>query len=192
MLLKLTLYAGMFSAVADQMNVQGRLDNSNYATTRKAAAGYMRQHMDDFLPYLPAEDEEGQGEGLLSPEGYSKHCNDVESTSVWGSETELVALSKCYKVPIHVVQANSPIVKHGEEEKYGNEKPLVVSYHRAMYGLGEHYNSLRPIGCKLPIPSCPPPSGPHINSHHTTHETPDHQHHKTAPHWAQTFMAMPA
>ena len=45
--------------------------------------------MDDFLPYLPAEDEEGQGEGLLSQEGYARHCNNVESTGEWGSETEV-------------------------------------------------------------------------------------------------------
>ena len=26
----------------------------------------------------------------------------------------------------------------------GEKRPILISYHRRMYGLGEHYNSLRP------------------------------------------------
>jgi OTU domain-containing protein 6 len=106
---------------------------------------------------LPAEDEEGGGEGLLSPEGYAKHCDNVEDSSVWGSHTEvgflrrpseyellltgqtwqILALSKYYQVPIYVIQADSPVVKVGESEK--NQKgPLTISYHRRAFGLGEH------------------------------------------------------
>ena len=131
----------MYHAVADQLVTHRYLAKADYHLTRSVAATYMREHMDDFLPYLPAEDEEGQGEGLLTPEGYAKHCNNVESTSEWGSETELLAISKSYKIPIKVVQANSPIVNIGEGEEYYNDRsrvPLMISYHRRMYGLGEH------------------------------------------------------
>lgn len=79
----------MYSAVADQL-VSKKVDKkANYTTVRKIAADYMRKHMDDFLPYLPAEDVEGQGEGLLTPEGYMKHCDNVENTAEWGSQTEV-------------------------------------------------------------------------------------------------------
>lgn len=83
----------MYSAVADQLCQTRVLKKADYKTTRKAAAEYMREHMDDFLPYLPAEDIEGQGEGLLSKEGYEKHCDNVENTAEWGSHTEVRPIS---------------------------------------------------------------------------------------------------
>lgn len=79
----------MYSAIADQLVVHRVLSTADYHTTRRSAAEYMRSHMDDFLPYLPAEDEDGQGEGLLSSEGYARHCHNVEATGEWGSETEV-------------------------------------------------------------------------------------------------------
>lgn len=88
----------MYSAVADQLNAKRILKKADYKVTRKAAAEYMRDHMDDFLPYLPAEDEDGAGEGLLTPEGYKHHCDNVEDSSVWGSHTEVRA----------DIQGNSP------------------------------------------------------------------------------------
>lgn len=84
----------MYRSVADQLVVHKYLKQADYHLTRKVAAEYMRGHIDDFLPYLPAEDEEGQGEGLLSPEGYRKHCDHVEKTSEWGSETEVRQLRR--------------------------------------------------------------------------------------------------
>lgn len=103
----------MYSAIADQLTSKKVLTDGDkekdkersilkkrerekwdYNTVRKIAADYMRDHMDDFLPYLPAEDVEGQGEGLLSPEGYLKHCDNVENTSEWGSQTEVRIYSR--------------------------------------------------------------------------------------------------
>lgn len=172
----------MYSAIADQLTSkkvsidkekkmskkERKEEKWDYSIVRKIAADYMRNHMDDFLPYLPAEDVEGQGEGLLSPEGYMKHCDNVENTSEWGSQTEvswtltcsrivrfkhlncfdvvhqLLALSKALELPIWVIQSRSPTVKIGTEEAYGKKKsPLMVTYHRVQYGLGEHYNSAR-------------------------------------------------
>lgn len=46
------------------------------------------------------------------------------------------------KCRIEVIQANSPQLIIGEEYKDG---PLItLTYHRHMYGLGEHYNSVEP------------------------------------------------
>ena len=32
------------------------------------------------------------------------------------------------------------------EEEYAGEAPLLMSYHRQFYALGEHYNSIVPVG----------------------------------------------
>lgn len=82
----------MYSAVADQLVCHKIDKKANYQAVRKVAADYMKKNIDDFLPYLPAEDEEDQGEGLLSPEGYMKHCDNVANTSEWGSQTEVSSI----------------------------------------------------------------------------------------------------
>lgn len=44
-------------------------------------------------------------------------------------------MSRAFKSQIWVVQAGQPIVKVGDGEEKGG--PLMISYHRRMYGLGE-------------------------------------------------------
>lgn len=97
---------------------------------------------------------------------FEKYCSTIRDTGAWGGEPEILALSKSYNIPIHVVQGGSPaVVIHDPNGKPGKtDDPGVVriSYHRRMYGLGEvslppcseascclsiieqHYNSLRP------------------------------------------------
>ncbi|KAF8320110.1 cysteine proteinase [Clavulina sp. PMI_390] len=144
----------LFSAVADQLVVLQILQPSvaNYATTRKAAADYMFTHQDDFLPFLPSlGGEDGAGStdaGMMTPEGFKQYCKTIRDTGMWGGEPEIMALSRAYNVAIYVVQTGPPpIVKHSPIP--GGETPsgtpiAYISYHRRMYGLGEHYNSLRP------------------------------------------------
>jgi hypothetical protein len=63
----------------------------------------------------------------------------IKDTGAWGGEPEILALSRAYKVPIHVVQGGvSRIVEHNP----GPSPRLFarvarISYHRRMYGLGE-------------------------------------------------------
>lgn len=76
---------------------------------------------------------------------FMRYCDAIETTGVWGGQPEILALSQALNVPIWVIQSGSPPVKIGEENK---GKPLLISYHRKMYGLGEHYNSLWPVGFK--------------------------------------------
>ncbi|KAH9817469.1 hypothetical protein DFH28DRAFT_1081161 [Melampsora americana] len=116
-----------------------------YSTCRTMAAEYMRQHPDDFIHYLPAADD-GIDEGLMSKDQYNQHCDQVRDSAQWGGEPEILALSKCFKFPIHVIQAFTSTLKIGEEEfnQFRSHQSLKISYHRKSYGLGEHYNSLRP------------------------------------------------
>jgi len=143
----------LFSAVADQLSILGVVPSAgvSYVLTRNAASEYLHAHPDDFLPFLPsASGEDGTGatsDGLMSPKEYEQYCVNIRDTAVWGGEPEIMALARAYNVSIHVVQGGIPhIVVHNPSSKPPAETvPIVrISYHRRMYGLGEHYNSLRP------------------------------------------------
>ncbi|KAF9382367.1 OTU domain-containing protein 6B [Podila verticillata] len=127
----------LYNAIADQLS-QHYQKKTSVKDLRHDTADYMRENSDDFLPFLTNK----QGD-MMSAEDFTEYCNDLESTAVWGGQPELLALSRVHKVPIWVVQMGSPTVKLSADV-YPAKTPLMVSYHRHMYGLGEHYNSLRP------------------------------------------------
>ncbi|KAF5381029.1 hypothetical protein D9615_003917 [Tricholomella constricta] len=136
----------LYSAVADQLALLGILPSpqANYATVRQAASQYMFTHPDDFVPFLaPSHDT-----GIMTPEGFRVYCANIRDTAEWGGEPEIQALSRTYNVPIHVVQGGRPsVVVHnpaGSHVASDDKRVVRISYHRRMYGLGEHYNSLRP------------------------------------------------
>ncbi|KAI0064626.1 cysteine proteinase [Artomyces pyxidatus] len=146
----------LFAAIADQLELLAVLPpaQATYATIRHAAADYMFSHPDDFVPFLPSsagEDGAGAGDtGLISPAEYEKYCASIRDTGVWGGEPEILALSRAYNIAIHVVQGGQPpIVVHDPSgnphmDNLKEQRAVRISYHRRMYGLGEHYNSLRP------------------------------------------------
>ncbi|KAL1409622.1 OTU protein [Vanrija albida] len=154
----------MYAAVADQLGLLGIMpahQANNPYHTRRVAATYLRQHQDDFLPFLPSVDGEDMpgatDDGLMTAEQYGEYCHRVEGTAEWGGEPEIQALSRAFSIPIHVIQRGPPtVVSHGgendafggatspEESVKAGERVVRISYHRRMYGLGEHYNSLRP------------------------------------------------
>ncbi|PPR03521.1 hypothetical protein CVT24_007007 [Panaeolus cyanescens] len=146
----------LFSAIADQLSLLHVVPpaQATYANVRLTAANYIHSHRDDFLPFLPSEiGEDGHGAqepGLMGDAEFESYCNSVRDTAMWGGEPEIVALSKALNLPIHVVQGSTPpIVTHhptGQETPPTSTQPAIkISYHRRMYGLGEHYNSLRPV-----------------------------------------------
>ncbi|WWC67034.1 uncharacterized protein I206_100941 [Kwoniella pini CBS 10737] len=155
----------MFSAIAHQLAEIGILpskDSENYTVTRRAAAEFIFAHPDDFMPFLPSitgEDSAGAtDDGVITPEGFKKYCQLVAETGEWGGEPEIQALSRRFDVPIHVFQRGPPtVVSHGssgdafggamtpEQSMAAGDKVVRISYHKRMYGLGEHYNSLRKV-----------------------------------------------
>jgi len=146
----------LFAAIADQLCLLGILPvaQATYSTTRLAASNYIYTHPDDFLPFLPSiNGEDGVGAtdaGLITPKQFEIYCVSIRDTGVWGGEPEILALCRAFNVPIHIVQAgHPPVVVHtpqGQptEKDYLNKNAVRISYHKRMYGLGEHYNSLRP------------------------------------------------
>ncbi|KAE9549295.1 hypothetical protein FO519_007497 [Halicephalobus sp. NKZ332] len=126
----------LFSAIAHQLSLQGGVDLSS-ENLRSQAATYIREHSDDFVPFLT--DDQGEP---LSEEGFQNYCEKIEKPcalgGAWGGAPELRAISQIVKKKIEIIQPNKQVTVFGEEFK-GN--PLVITYHRYAYNLGEHYNS---------------------------------------------------
>ncbi|XP_015608836.1 OTU domain-containing protein 6B [Cephus cinctus] len=125
----------LYNAVAHQLKTLGEIPLGLHDLRLKTAV-YLRENMDDFLPFMSNPDSND----LLSPDQYEKYCNDVANTSTWGSAIELQVLSRVLKLPIEVIQATgAPYIIGGE---FTNEKKVTLTYHRHMYELGAHYNSV--------------------------------------------------
>ncbi|KAI9095940.1 hypothetical protein DFS34DRAFT_170496 [Phlyctochytrium arcticum] len=128
----------MYNALSDQISRVSD-EKKSYRDLRREAAAYLRSHADDFMPFMVSKEGD-----MLTKEEYEKYCDSVAETAEWGGQPELRALSQSLRREIHVIQANSPPIKLGEEFASADKTPLIISYHRHYFGLGEHYNSLRP------------------------------------------------
>ncbi|XP_039592943.1 deubiquitinase OTUD6B [Polypterus senegalus] len=131
----------MYRAIEDQLICKGL--NWNVQELRAQTAKYMRDHSEDFLPFLT---NPCTGDVYTSDE-FEKYCTEIGSTAAWGGQLELRALSHILKTPMEVIQAEAPSIVIGEE--YENQ-PVILIYMRHAYGLGEHYNSVEPLKETLP------------------------------------------
>lgn len=123
----------LYNAIRHQLMLHG-LGSHNVQELRYETANYIRANKESLLPYMTNPDT---GD-LLTDVEFEKYCQDVSNTSAWGGQIELKALSSILKVPIEVIQADGSPTIQGEEL---GGAPLVITYHRHMYSLGEHYNS---------------------------------------------------
>ncbi|KAL8813684.1 MAG: hypothetical protein Q9200_000101 [Gallowayella weberi] len=137
----------LYAAIADQLAAQNHglrpkiplsgmdkileSSKSSYKITRSVTAAYIQEHADDFLPFLE--------------EPLDQYVGKIRDTGEWGGHLELLALAKAYDVTINVLQGNGQIEKiaSGTDDE---KSTLWLSYYRHSFGLGEHYNSLRPAG----------------------------------------------
>lgn len=124
----------LYNAVAHQLKINGETPLSLH-DLRTKTADYLRENMNDFLPFLSNPDSDD----VLTPEEYEKYCNDVAETSAWGGAVELQVLSRILKCPIEVIQAVGAPYIIGDDS---NGKKVILTYHRHMYELGAHYNSV--------------------------------------------------
>ena len=107
----------------------------------------MLAHPDDFIPFLAGVDGEGgtgaTHSGIIGPQEFARYCKTIRDTGAWGGEPEILALSRAYAVPIHVIQGGQPpVVVHDPSgamstENLKEQRAVRISYHRRMYGLGE-------------------------------------------------------
>ncbi|NP_001187402.1 deubiquitinase OTUD6B [Ictalurus punctatus] len=126
----------MYRAVEDQLT--GRGCSLGIQELRVQTALYMTSHEDDFLPFLT---NPNSGD-MYTADEFEKYCSDVAETAAWGGQLELRALTHVLKLPIEVIQAETPAVIIGEEY---DKPPITLVYMRHAYGLGEHYNSVEPL-----------------------------------------------
>ncbi|XP_012944763.1 deubiquitinase OTUD6B [Aplysia californica] len=126
----------MYNAVNHQLSCRN-LESSN-KELREKTADFMRSHRDDFLPFLTHPDT---GD-MLTEEQFEEYCEKTSKTPMWGGQIELRALSEVLQVPIEVIQADTQPLVIGESMK---ADPLTLVYHRHVYRLGEHYNSVCPL-----------------------------------------------
>ena len=132
----------IYRAIADQLTLNMNPPNfaeSSFVDIRRHAADYMRNHPEQFAPYLclPGPCDE-----------YSAYCDEVENVNnaKWGGQLEISAIAACLEVPIWVYEVSKPILKMGTDNASAEKSlPIKISYHRHFYSLGEHYNSVVPI-----------------------------------------------
>lgn len=125
----------LYNAVAHQLKVLGEIPFSLHDLRMKTAI-YLRKNRNDFLPFISNPDSDE----LLSPEQYEKYCNDIVETCAWGGAIELQVLSRILERQIEVIQATGAPYIVGDE--FSKEKRIILTYHRYMYELGAHYNSV--------------------------------------------------
>lgn len=105
--------------------------HDGYRAIRAVTADFIRQHPDDFVPFLeePLED----------------YTNKIRNTAEWGGQLELQALARAYGVEIRVVQGDGRIETIVPEDQAEiSTRRVWLAYYRHTYGLGEHYNALSP------------------------------------------------
>jgi len=120
----------MFASVAHQ------LGNGNVADLRKQTGNELRRNKSAYWPFLSSPKT---GEPYSEAE-YNNYCKVMESTPAWGGQVELLALATILGRPLTVIQGEGQesLVVGGDQKG----QPLTLTYHRHMYGLGEHYNSV--------------------------------------------------
>lgn len=127
----------LYKAVAHQLELTGR-GAFTVAELRNQTANYILDNKEHLIFYMT---NSNTGENLTDDD-FVKYCENVRDTPAWGGQIEIKALSSALRVPIEVLQASGPTTIQGSEYEGPN---LVVTYHRLMYSLGEHYNSTRPL-----------------------------------------------
>lgn len=126
----------LFAGVVDQL---GQISiESSVEQLRDSTANELLDKPDEYSPFLS---NPSTGDMLTSDE-YKQYCETMRSTNAWGGQIELRALSVVLKRPIQVIQGEGPDITIGEEFSCD---PIILTYHRHLHGLGEHYNSVSPL-----------------------------------------------
>lgn len=128
----------LYKAISHQMELT-RQTMMDIDKLRKNVSDYIKQNKEDFIPFMSNPDTSD----MLTDIEFDIYCNKIRDTKVWGGQLEIKALSNLLKCPISVIQATGPdSIEQGTEFE---GPPLLITYHRHMYSLGEHYNSTCPV-----------------------------------------------
>ena len=123
----------LYAAIADQLEQRGvKLEASQppaYKAVRHKAADVIEEYPDDFVPFLE--------------EPLDQYLAKVRDTGEWGGQLELSALARAYNLSINVLQGDGRVERITSDELKESQE-IWLAYYRHSFGLGEHYNSLRP------------------------------------------------
>lgn len=131
----------LYRAVEHQLSIADDSDERLlFNQLRERTSRYMLDHADNFMPFLLTDDGD-----LMSQKDFEDYCFKVAHTKMWGGHLELTAIAELTKKTIKIFQANSrnPIII--EPTTKTSKEPILLSFHKHLYRLGEHYNSV----CKL-------------------------------------------
>lgn len=124
----------LYNAVKHQLTLLQKPPLS-IAELRTLTADYILANRDELINYMT-----NAAGDCLDEKEFLDYVEAIRNTRAWGGQVEIQALSNSLRCPIQVIQSTGTITQ-GESFK---GKPLVLTYHRHMYSLGEHYNSARP------------------------------------------------
>lgn len=110
----------MYKAIEHQLRLTRGIFKS-VDELRRLACNYIRQHKDDFLPFLILNDDSE----IVSDEEFEIYCNKIANTKTWGGNLELKALSNVLKVPIEIIQAEGSSIQIGFSD-FGMSNPLIL------------------------------------------------------------------
>lgn len=135
----------LFRALGDQLDGT----TTNHHKHRHHVVEYMRQHREDFEPFV--EDDVP----------FERHCNNLAMLGTYAGNDCIVAFARLHQVSVVIHQLNTPCWHiNGTESKKGVME-MHISYHN-----GDHYNSVRHLGdftsgparIKLSTTTLPPPA----------------------------------
>ncbi|AET39630.1 deubiquitinase OTU2 Ecym_4598 [Eremothecium cymbalariae DBVPG len=111
------------------------IDSLGISDLRSLSCCYVREHRDDFIPYLFEDND--------TTTDIEVYTEKMETTATWGGEIELLALSHVFRCCISVMISGGSTLKINEHEMANAE--LKIIYYKHKYALGEHYNSLHDV-----------------------------------------------
>ncbi|XP_067951638.1 deubiquitinase OTUD6B-like [Watersipora subatra] len=126
----------LYKATSHQMSLKTKEPALAVSEMRRKVANEMRSNMSEYLPFLTTADGDS-----LDEEGFLSYCNRLENTHEWGGHVEIKAISALLGYPVLIIQADQDITIENDSN---SGDPLTIVYHKRLYELGEHYNSVIP------------------------------------------------
>lgn len=81
-------FSSLYNAIAHQLKTIGEIP-LGLSDLRCKTAKYLRENMDDFLPFMSNPDSDD----VFTSEQYEKYCDNVELTSAWGGAIEVTTVN---------------------------------------------------------------------------------------------------
>lgn len=125
----------LYNAIIHQLQILDEITKPfDIKELRTLTSDYIREHKDDFMPFMIDFECE---DVVIDDRRFIQYCDDIKNKVVWAGQLEIKAISNILRRPIRIIQAEN-------EVKLGSDCPnreLIITYHKHLYRLGEHYNS---------------------------------------------------